>query len=42
MKVYPVTDIHIPELALYNDRAETKLYHYYEPEPGLFIAEFTN
>ena len=39
MKKIPVTDLHIPELELYNERAETGLYHYYEPEPGLFIAE---
>ena len=30
---------HVPELSLYNERAETKLYHYFEPQPGLFIAE---
>ena len=34
-----ISDLKSPEIALYNDRAETKLYHYYEPEPGLFIAE---
>ena len=39
MRIVPVTDLNIPELALYNDRAETGLLHYYEPEPGLFIAE---
>ena len=32
-------DINAPAVELYNDRSETKLYHYYEPEPGLFIAE---
>ena len=35
----PVTDLNLPELALYRERAETQLMHYYEPEPGLFIAE---
>jgi len=39
MKIFPVSDLNIPELALYNERAETGLYRYYEPEPGLFIAE---
>ncbi len=28
-----------PEFALYNGRSETRLYHMFEPEPGLFIAE---
>ena len=32
-------DLNRPEIRLYNERAETQLYHYYEPEPGLFIAE---
>lgn len=32
-------DLRRPEIMLYNERAETQLYHYYEPEPGLFIAE---
>lgn len=36
---FEIHDLSRPEVALYNDRAETKLYHYYEPEPGLFIAE---
>lgn len=38
MKI-PVDTIGLPELELYNERAETKLYHFFEPEPGLFIAE---
>ena len=39
MNIIPVNDLNIPELMLYNERAETRLYHYCEPEPGLFIAE---
>lgn len=32
-------DLGREEIALYNERAETRLYRYFEPEPGLFIAE---
>lgn len=32
-------DLSREEIAIYNERAETRLYHYFEPEPGLFIAE---
>ncbi|MBR3397148.1 MAG: RNA methyltransferase [Lachnospiraceae bacterium] len=32
-------DLNSEEIRLYNERAETRLYHYYEPDPGLFIAE---
>ncbi|MBO4289465.1 MAG: RNA methyltransferase [Lachnospiraceae bacterium] len=39
MNYYPVDDINIPELALFNERAETKLYRFYEPDPGLFVVE---
>ena len=35
----PVSSLNMPELDIYRERAETRLYHYYEPEPGLFIAE---
>lgn len=34
-----IKDLNDPAAAIYNGRAETKLYHYYEPEPGLFITE---
>ncbi|MBR0164105.1 MAG: RNA methyltransferase [Lachnospiraceae bacterium] len=34
-----ITDIAQPEVALYNERAEVRLKHYFEPAPGLFIAE---
>ena len=36
---YPVTDLNLPELSIFNERAESRLLHYYEPQPGLFIAE---
>ena len=32
-------DLGSPALSIYAGRAETEIYHYYEPEPGLFIAE---
>ncbi len=32
-------DLQSEAIRLYNERAETRLYHYYEPDPGLFIAE---
>lgn len=42
MKITQTTDLHIPELEIYNERREVQLFHYYEPEPGLFIAESPN
>ncbi len=34
-----VTDLRIPELAIYQEARETQLYHINEPGPGIFIAE---
>ena len=34
-----ITDLTHPEIALYNERAEVRLKHLFEPAPGLFIAE---
>lgn len=34
-----ITDLTIPELDVYARLTENQLYHYYEPAPGLFIAE---
>ena len=39
MIITPVTDINDPAIELYNERAETRLYRFYEPDPGLFIVE---
>lgn len=39
MNTIPITDLDLPELALYRERAETQLMHANEPEPGVFIAE---
>ena len=42
MKIIPITDLHTPELEIYNERREVQLLRYYEPAPGLFIAESPN
>ena len=39
MNLIPVTDLERPELLIYSGLSEPQLYHYHEPEPGLFIAE---
>ena len=41
-KFTPITDLEIPELQIYNERKEVQLLRYYEPAPGLFIAESPN
>ena len=41
-RLVPITDLHTPELEIYNERREVQLFHYYEPERGLFIAESPN
>ena len=42
MKIIPITDLHTPELEIYNERRDVQLFHYNEPAPGLFIAESAN
>ena len=42
MRIIPITDLHTPELEIYNERREVQLLRYYEPAPGLFIAESAN
>lgn len=37
--IIEITDFNAPELALYASLTENQLYHIYEPEIGLFIAE---
>ena len=37
--VTEVTSLQIPELSIYHELSENQLYHYNEPELGLFIAE---
>lgn len=41
-KFIPITDLDTPELQIYNERKEVQLLRYYEPAPGLFIAESPN
>ena len=42
MRIIPITDLHTPELEIYNERREVQLLRYNEPAPGLFIAESAN
>ena len=37
--IITITDFNAPELDLYARISENQLLHYYEPEPGIFIAE---
>ena len=37
-----VTDINAKELEVYSQLNEAQLYHYFEPAPGIFIAESPN
>ena len=37
-----VTDLSIPDLQIYTDSSEVALLRYFEPEPGIFIAESPN
>lgn len=40
--IVPVTDIDMPELAVYSAKNESQLKHINEPAPGIFIAETAN
>ncbi|MCF0151589.1 MAG: RNA methyltransferase [Firmicutes bacterium] len=40
--IIPTDQLNTPELSLYGTRSEGLLKHFYEPQPGLFIAETTN
>lgn len=37
-----INDLDAPELAVFSQLKEVQLYRYYEPEPGIFIAESAN
>ncbi len=37
--IIKISDLSIPEAALYAETSEVQLLRYYEPEPGLFLAE---
>ena len=39
MNIIYINDIESPELKIYSGLSESQLVHFYEPEPGLFIAE---
>jgi len=40
--IIAITDFNAPELDIYARRKENQLQHYFEPNPGLFIAESPN
>lgn len=40
--IIEITDFHAPELDIYARLKENQLQHYFEPAPGLFIAESPN
>ena len=42
MNKYTITDINDNALEIFNQTSEIQLYRYYEPEPGIFIAESPN
>lgn len=42
ISIIEITDIQAPELDIFARLSETQLYHYYEPEKGIFIAESPN
>ncbi len=42
MNLITVTDLNMPELLPYSTVSENNLLHYYEPDPGLFVAESPN
>ena len=42
MPIIEITDINAPELNIYARLKENQLQHYFEPAPGLFIAESPN
>lgn len=40
--IIKITDLNTPELNIYTSLKENQLQHYFEPKPGLFIAESPN
>ena len=41
-RIIPITDFTAPELDVYARLSENQLYHLYEPDTGIFIAESPN
>lgn len=37
--IIPITDLSAPELDFFTQTSEVQLFRYYEPQPGIFIAE---
>ena len=37
-----ISDLETPELEVFSKLSEVQLLHYYEPAPGIFIAESAN
>ena len=37
--IIEITDFKAPELDIYARLSEVQLFHYYEPQEGIFIAE---
>ena len=37
--IIKVTDLQMPELEVYTRLSENQLFHYFEPDTGIFIAE---
>ncbi len=42
MNLIKTDDLHVPQLEVYSGLNEPQLRHFYEPEPGIFIAESPN
>ncbi len=42
MEVIKIDDLNTEELSIFGETSEIQLYRYYEPEPGIFIAESPN
>ena len=41
-RIIPIMDFMAPELDVYARLSENQLYHLYEPDAGIFIAESPN
>ena len=42
MNLIEITDLQAPELDIFSRMSEVQLYHYFEPEAGVFLAESAN
>ena len=40
--IIEIDNLHIPQLDMYIGKKESQLVHYFEPQPGIFIAESPN